>query len=153
MIMNSLFSFNFYLNSLTATFPCIEQFFYMSLLLLHRLWRLRSRRRTGCVCPSRTRLQSQVIGGPAPPGLTGRLLRSPRAPPPQQPVLQTSLQPTTPAPRPHHQPPTMTRTQRQTRHQSMENLRAAMLQSMEGQSRSHHQEVGVNWGLQLSLYI
>uniref|UniRef100_A0A7N8XUL7 ADP-ribosylation factor guanine nucleotide-exchange factor 2 (brefeldin A-inhibited) n=1 Tax=Mastacembelus armatus TaxID=205130 RepID=A0A7N8XUL7_9TELE len=62
---------------------------------------LRSRKRTGCDCPSRTRPQILEVAGRAHHGVTGHQPQSPRAPHPQQPVLQTS-QP--PALTPHHHP-------------------------------------------------
>lgn len=109
---------------------------------LHRLWRLRSRRRSGCGSPSRTRLRSPVIGGPAPLGQTGRPPQTPRAPRPRQPVHQTSpTQTPTPAPHHHHHHLTLTRSNHQTRCQSMESLRPAALQLTEEQSQSHHQVV------------
>lgn len=113
-------------------------------LLLHRLWKPRSRRRTGCVCPNRTSLQSRAIGDRAPLSLNGHLPRSPREPLPQQSVLQTSLQPTLRS---------RTRTKLQTHRPSMENLKA--FQSMEGLNQSHLQEVGVCflfWIVHLSCY-
>uniref|UniRef100_A0A8C4HT96 ADP-ribosylation factor guanine nucleotide-exchange factor 2 (brefeldin A-inhibited) n=1 Tax=Dicentrarchus labrax TaxID=13489 RepID=A0A8C4HT96_DICLA len=91
-----------------------------------------------------TRMENQAVssslvtGGAAHPGLTGRLLRSPRAPRPQQPVLQTSLQPAPLAPCPNQGPltRTRTRTKRQTHHQSMENPRA--LQGPHSAARFSH---------------
>uniref|UniRef100_A0A4W6BQC5 ARF guanine nucleotide exchange factor 2 n=1 Tax=Lates calcarifer TaxID=8187 RepID=A0A4W6BQC5_LATCA len=69
-----------------------------------------------------TRMENQAVSL-APPGLTGRPHQSLKAPHLRQPVLQTSLPPTPPAPHPHRQPLTRTRTNHQTHHQSMENLR------------------------------
>lgn len=116
--------------------------------LLHRLWRPRNWRRTGCVCPSRTHPQSQVVEDPPPHDLTGHPPRSHRAPHPQRPALQTSAPPTTTT------PPSLpqTRTKHQIHHRSTGSQRTAALTLMEEQqqNQSHRPQVHVTLVLHLS---
>lgn len=109
--------------------------------VLFRLWRRRSRRRNASVSPSRTRLQSRPAGGPAHPGQTGHLRRSPRAPHPQQLAPRTSLPP--PVPHLHlrhrHRSRSRNRNRLQTHQQSTGSLRTTALLA---ENQSHHPEVG-----------